>query len=438
LEVIEHIFAFCSGKDLLRLTETCTTFKAVVSNSTRLMKKLKIVLELCKFQLGEEEAMKKCIETRKFSAACLCLASHLERLETFLSVIAKLGAIEDLAIHGSLFDINEIKEDQLLQLISLISKAKVCFIYDLSNVFSRLTHRYTFQPIQCDLLTDLQLGNGDVNFISQLLVGSKNLKRFSLDTELFTSKKFKIDGTTVWQLVSFQLESLEISAEIIKIDKTFKVFLANQVNLQEISIAGEDFDFSQLLEFSNIKRINVGMLKKNGVIFMSSIPHDQLFKFRLWWKQFQTENAYGKVFYTTEAPEDISEYQANIMRFLDSDTDTPGIKNGQVIASLLIGNLNWIQNGVAFSDEFIRDLINKIPNLATLLIQSAKTVEEIKESVLASGKEIRLTHVIGTDGNQTFGSGGRECLFERDHDSDSDSEDFVLQPLIDFFNHFDI
>jgi hypothetical protein len=70
LEVTERVFSFCTGKDLLRLTETCIKFKKLITESTPLMEKLRIVIDI-NLDPADEKRIVECIESRRFSAARL-------------------------------------------------------------------------------------------------------------------------------------------------------------------------------------------------------------------------------------------------------------------------------------------------------------------------------------------------------------------------------
>lgn len=88
------------------------------------------------------------------------------------------------------------------------------------------------------------------------------------------------------------------------------------------------------------------------------------------------------------------------MRFLDSDTYRPGLKNGEFTSYIAIGSQDWITNGAAFSDDFIKDLINKTRMLKNLKIYSAKTIQEIKETILTCWNKTGILTIVGTDGRE--------------------------------------
>lgn len=147
------------------------------------MKKLRFVIDWSSFELEDLKAMKKCGETRKFSAARVVDSTELE----YFSEIDKIGEIKDLKIDGwTSYD--NFETDEFIKIAHLLTKVEICKIatnvmnYEPNEMDEWISDFFRSEcpTIQCDFLTDLQLDKCDINFISQVLVGSKNLKRFSI------------------------------------------------------------------------------------------------------------------------------------------------------------------------------------------------------------------------------------------------------------------
>jgi hypothetical protein len=104
---------------LLRLSETCTTFRDVVAESTLLMRKLRIVIDM-KMDPADEEAILKCIESRRFSAARVDLVNDkntqpdLSKQDKVFEIARKLEGIKDLVI-------DESKTSNKLRILQLVS-----------------------------------------------------------------------------------------------------------------------------------------------------------------------------------------------------------------------------------------------------------------------------------------------------------------------------
>jgi F-box domain len=260
-DCIEHIFSFCSGKDLLRLKETCTRFRDVVAASVLLMRKLRIVIDM-KLHPAEEDAIVKM--SQRFSAARVDFV-HSKYTPDWsakqgrtLAISAKLKGIKDLVIDGHEGSILL----QVLQLAChLLPQAKVCKMkfqrdrevnWRTRNAVRDHFSTASFQLAKCDFLTDLQVEHCCIDFLTRVLLESKHLKRLSIEDGTFHSESFNINGTSVWELVTFKLEKLELFIDNpVEFDETFKEFLAKQTDLREILIRSLTF------------RVFIGCLRPN-------------------------------------------------------------------------------------------------------------------------------------------------------------------------------
>lgn len=133
-----------------------------------------------------------------------------------------------------------------------------------------------------------------------------------------------------------------------------------------------------------------------------SIPLHQLHKFRFLTSYkhiFQPCNFMG--FFECDSSYDVAN-EASFLKFLDCDTDVPGLKNGQMITRLKIGSRGCIEAGTAFSNDFILRLIRKTPNLEYFTIFSGQTIAEIKTTIDQSGHKFVYFFICGTNGGQTF------------------------------------
>jgi F-box-like len=412
VEVIELIFSFCDGKDLLRLAETCTKFKDIVAQSTRLMKKLRIVIDV-NLKPADREAILQCINSRRFSAARLEIidlyddnTQYTNQLE-ILSIAERLEGIKDLTINGNPLSFNI---RQVIQITSqLLPQAKICKIkcisYD-SDTSSDFSYEFSldhsvvddFQLQQCDFLTDLQADNCDPVFLSRVLLEAKNLKRLSIETSV-DLEEYTVKGTSVWKIVNFKLETIELSG-IITIGDTFLDFLANQTELRSLSIERSDIEIKTLFEINpQIKSFNVGLSLS---MELGNIPLDQLHKLRVWKKdEFDDQDVFCQ--FASNAPNDVCAFESNFMEFLNRDTSIAGLKNSEVITHIKIGNQSWINAGVTVSDGFIPTLIRK-SRARSLEIWTSKTMEEIDTKINMRNKNYPKLVIHGTDGVRIFNS----------------------------------
>jgi hypothetical protein len=392
-----------------------------VTANTLLMGKLRIVIDM-KVDPADEEAIVRCIESRRFSAARVDFVNdehtqsdYLSKQEKLVAIAAKLEGIRDLVIDGA-------KTSKVLETLQLacrlLPQAKICKImFDNRYDDYRISHDYPsfhddrlpaeiFQLAKCDLLTDLQLKNCN-SFPARVLQESKNLKRLTIKAEFFEPDDFIINGTSVWKLVTFKLEyfsKISLCIEEPEIYEFLNEFLPNQTDLREISIAG--FNFKLLLELQpNIEIVNVD----DQDFQLDGIPFEQFHKFRMMEKD-DPDVMMSNSLYGPNDPDDINEFEAKILAFLDRDTTIPGIKNGQTFYSLFIGSSRWIRDGTTVSDEFILNAIAKMPNIGKIEIRMAKTTEEIKRTVDRSGKNLKMW-ITGTDTYRFFNRVGAENNF---------------------------
>lgn len=396
------------------------------------MKKLRIVINL-EEDLADENAILKCIDSRKFSAARLNIVKTPIKSLTGpvkLPMIAvKLRGVEDLQISD---DCVFMTPRFILLVSHLLPKVKVCKI-DCAHFMNSISKSPSDDELSiavrkfysdkeslapCHLLTDLEAKDCDVDFLSRILMKSKNLKRFSVEGDEFESEQFITNGTPIWQRVTFKLEKLELFGHKMRLGATFINFMARQKDLREMSLSAIEFDLMYLFELNrNIKSVNIGSSIETD---MSSIPTHQLHKFKMLAKVGQDFPIHVHCKFAFNAPRDIKAFERSFLAFLDRDTNIPGLKNCQVITHLEIGGEYWIDAGVALSDGFISKIIGKTPKARWITIGSAKTIEEIKRAIDKSGHSFGRIDIIGTDGNKAFNSDGNEI---EESESDSDEDD---------------
>lgn len=289
VEVIEKVSSFCDGKEILHLTETCKMFRDIVGASTSIIKKLRVVIDL-KLHLADKKAIKKCIESRRFSAARLDIigTDNWAIQKGFLEIAEQLEGIKDLVINCP----NTSKKLETLQLLTtyLLPQTETCKIIFKNDEFrstrTKLSSAWNFssteilQVAKCDFLTDLHVVNCNFSLLTHVLLQSKNLKRLTIEDGTFFSEVINTNGTSAWKLLTFKLKKLELLGKHIVIGETFKEFLKDQTDLREISIRG-DFNFNLLLELQpNIEIINLSA-HSSWPTAMGKMPHQLLHKFRL-------------------------------------------------------------------------------------------------------------------------------------------------------------
>jgi hypothetical protein len=375
---------------LLRLIETCTKFKKLITESTPLMEKLRIVIDI-NLDPAEEKKIVECIESRRFSAARLFIDNTVKEASKsrVISISKSLEGIRDVQIVGPSY----LERDHFLQLTThLLPQAKKCkikcnasFLWDSDpNIDTLFVHNgFPHDPFQlssCVFLTDLEVENCNIAFLSRVLLESKNLKRLSIKTSEFRSEKCTIEGTSVWQLVTFKLQKIEFLGRWIFLDKTFNKFLAAQTDLREMSITCLVFHFESLLQFlPDTTSINVG-----DSTVIQGIQPGQLHKFRLLAEHQHRDKPELKCDLELDDP-DVNALESSLLNFLDRDTSIPGLKNGQVLRKLRIGEYSWLTNGTVVSEEFIQSLFSKIPNVREFGLWSAIPNEEIKRMIDRNG-----------------------------------------------------
>lgn len=384
------------------------------------MQKLKITIHLDWYPDDDYIALMKCIESRRFPAARLVFndvfEDFLPNQNRALSLVQALKGIRDLTIAVTKISSSE----HFLQTLShLLPQAKNCKIKCICLATDELTPAQSefwhdrFQLAPCNLLTDLHVENCDIGFLSRVLVESINLKCLSIDSYNFTPENLVVKGASVWQIVRFKLQKIELLRGEIALGETFKEFLAGQTDLREMSLEGLDSDFKSLLQLiPNIMKIYV-----YDSMDMGSFPLNQFHKFGLLAKEMGISRITELPEYTTSnckfpffAHDDVCAIESKFLAFLDRDTNIPGLKNGQVITQLEIGSQNWIDEGATFSEDFILNIISRMPNLEELKIYSAQTIEEIKGTINRSSEtHITKLDISGTDGMRVFNADVVSC-----------------------------
>jgi hypothetical protein len=385
----------------------------------------------------EEEAIVKM--SRRFSAARVDFVvgrsnpdwSAIQK--RILAISAKLEGIKDLVIDGHQ---GLILPQAILLACHLLPQVEVCkmkFQRDsqINGYSSALLRQHfstdSFRLAKYDSLTDLKVEHCDSEFLTHVLLKSKNLKRLSIEDDyLFT---LKINNTSVWVLVTFNLEKLDLFIkEPIKFE-SFKGFLTKQTNLREITIGESKFDFKSLVETQpNIKTINT-----DRVAFLDDIPHEHFHKFKIFVGDEQRDapgNVFMESFFGSYVPENIDSFESNVLAFLDRDTNIPGLKNSHMITKIIVGSTNWVKTGATLSDEFILNVIAKTPNITYFETRFARTVGEIKRTIDRSGLNVSFYEIRGTDGVRRIHRNGLEQDYgfsSEDEETDEDVEIYYME-----------
>jgi hypothetical protein len=311
-----------------------------------------------------------------------------------LAISAKLKGIKDLVIDGHDGSILL----QVLQLAChLLPQAEVCKMKFQCNIKDKRRFQNAvrdhfstapFQLAKCDFLTDLHVEHCYNKFLSRVLLESKHLKRLSIEDATYNSRSFNINGTSVWELVTFKLE------------KSLQWLLETQPNIETIN-----FDCGN---------------------FLNEISHDHLHKFRVLVRDEYKDSPENmdniSVSFGREVPEDIDSFESNVLAFFERETNIPGLKNSHTIKHLYFGSSKWVRTGATLSDEFILNAIEKTPNIESFEIRIARTVEEIKRTIDRSGLNLDIK-IHGTDGGRRFVRDGGEYSSEEDEADENMIED---------------
>ena len=409
---------YCDAKDLLCLSETCVTFKHVLSNNTKLMSKWCLVMTISdlkdrrtgSFDTEKFKSILACLQERKFTKVSIRQGS--DSSEEFDSLFdshlvdadKSFGKIEELTVRG----IKASSKRFGVIFKTLLTNVKKCHLQGLL-----LKGSITPTWIISNNLVDITFEDCGQKLFNLFLSSIKcmNLKKLSI---LSISRGAKSYTPTIQQNVDFKLEKLEIISQYLSIDQSFNEFLSGQTDLQELSLSCIYVSINNtLLQVQPNTKINMATNKfkvdvdqkdyfwTSEFVNMSDISHCQLSKCRFWLtgRSVHMNNSSINWVYSPEAPEDMRAFEDNILAFLDSSTDIPGLKHSQVIGFVMIGHPSWLETQATVSLQFIRDFIAALPNLNSLTIVSASTKEDILEVVLATGRNFEYLYISGVNGD---------------------------------------
>lgn len=416
VEMLEHIFSFCSGKDLLSLTETCSTFKDVVTQSSKLIEKIAFVLSPRNSRRDHKHLVEAVMESRKFRAAKLIFPVwFFKYLENFIRLAEKLYESEHnttLEIHVNWkISFEESFREFLRRLFPRIKSCSMTWTPSQAELSLTEEERREVPPrmlldINCDLLTCLTAKNIKPYFLADILLACKNLKSLTLiavdkenhkelTSSIFYDYDHKIEGQSFWKLLTFKLKKLKITAKEVSFNGPFNDFLVHQTELEEINLPGRFWGLPPVL-YATLKKITFDTTICSTV-WLDCIPHCYYRKVDLLMGDKQTTNiSLGGA--SSIWPHTVADFEKNFLAFIERNSNIQSFPISHVVRSLRLSSRDWRDRRVLLSETFIKKVVSIIPNLKKFFITSNQPAHEIKRIIDETGVDLGKLCIVGYEG----------------------------------------
>lgn len=212
VEVIEHVLSFCDGKDLIQVSETCTKFKGIVPRNSKLISKLRLVIDFTEHSDNLED-VGQCLDSRNYSALTIrnlhpmtdeCMNKTLSKM---ISMTDKFSKIEHLTLN-----LDVCTQKNFKKLLGIFFRTlKSCYLQQVKLSVNSLPDKYEVDGLGCDSLEALTLARFDPFFCDDFF-RCKNLKRLTFAEHRLPliPGPFMNHGMSLWKIANFKLEKLEL------------------------------------------------------------------------------------------------------------------------------------------------------------------------------------------------------------------------------------
>jgi F-box-like len=383
-EILEKVFSFCSGEDLLRLTETCKTFKQIIVNNTSLMGLFRMVLRH-ENQVNFKE-FKKCFESRRFTAFTIESEYTFRPQPGGTEIVQVLTLNTNESIEELVLKNFGLEESELEKLLTIFPNVQCLSFFNIhAPSISRI-------PIQYTSLKRLNFDDSDPEILFKFS-HCKNLISLRIHIRhAYPLLALFFKGSSFWKLLKSKLERLDIPMLCgISHCEDFQEFLLSQTKLREVSLYCPDiYTFRNIVEqLPWVKRFEVR--SEHDTFNIGWIPHFHLEKCVV--LNYDIDRKVDLIF-QTEAPADMDAFESDFIEFVSKESLIKGVKISDFIVSLALGHDSWLNEEVELSEKFLTELINKLPKLTRIALFSATSLDEVIRIIANTGRKFKKIYVM--------------------------------------------